>query len=80
MECRAGEPEKSWFRSNRIYNMGGQWYFTTREHQEIGPFSSRKEAERETGVFLRCLQEEGLLAAQYYTSMRRRMGVSRFQP
>ena len=76
MECRTGEKRRSWFRSDRIYNMGGQWFFATREHQGMGPFASRDEAETEAEAFLRCLQQDGILAAEHYTAMRRRVGVA----
>ena len=32
------------FRSNRFYMMGNNWYFSTREGIDQGPYSSRIEA------------------------------------
>ncbi len=44
---RRGEPPgTSFFRSDRFVQSNGQWYFTTREHLEVGPFLSRHAAVR----------------------------------
>lgn len=54
MQYRNGESsEKSWYRSDRFFSMNGQWFFTTREHLDMGPFISRQEAEIELAVFIR---------------------------
>ena len=42
------------FRSNaRIYRVGNEWYFSTREGSEAGPFETRDEAEAALVLFLR---------------------------
>ena len=33
--------KKSHFRSDRVYEVDGQWYCMTREKTELGPFPSR---------------------------------------
>lgn len=53
MDCRKGEQNQGWFRSQRFYRAGGDWYFTTRDHCERGPFMSREEAEGELLLFMR---------------------------
>lgn len=54
MQYRNGESsEKSWYRSDRFFSMNGQWFFSTREHIDMGPFISRQEAEIELAVFIR---------------------------
>jgi hypothetical protein len=53
MNNRSGEKAKSWFRSERFYSVSGDWYFTTREAMELGPFPSRKDAEAELMLFMR---------------------------
>jgi hypothetical protein len=58
MTSRKGEPSKGWFRSDRFYRADGQWYFTTREMIEKGPFSSRQDAEGELLLFMRNCQLE----------------------
>lgn len=45
MACRAGEEDKTRFRSQRFYIVDDKHYFSTREGTEIGPFGSRKDAE-----------------------------------
>jgi len=41
---RNGETGKPPHRSSRIFTMEQQWYFSTREGTDIGPFNSRLEA------------------------------------
>ena len=41
---RAGEAHRRHFRSNRVYRVGADWHFTTREKQRIGPFASSEAA------------------------------------
>lgn len=53
MVVRAGEKDKNWFRCERMLHVNDQWYFTTREMTEEGPFSSRKEAELELHLYIR---------------------------
>ncbi|WIO73820.1 DUF6316 family protein [Porticoccaceae bacterium LTM1] len=76
MQCRAGEPEKAWFRSNRIYHMGDGWYFSTREVPTVGPLDSQNRATREMEVFVDILRKEGLLAAQYQLKLRTQLKCS----
>ena len=40
-------------RKQRLYAIGSDWYFDTREGIEIGPFESRKEAENGINSFIR---------------------------
>ena len=60
MEYRKGEELKGWFRSERFYRAGGDWYFTSREMCEQGPFPSREDAEGELLLFMRqcCTQTQ----------------------
>lgn len=41
------EFEAKRFRSDRIFNANGEWYFHTREGTDVGPYASRSEAEEE---------------------------------
>lgn len=41
---RAGEPQRSYFRSERIFKDTAGWYFTTRERPRVGPFAEFEEA------------------------------------
>lgn len=64
MDYRNGEPEKSHFRSERFYCADSEWYFSTREGDEMGPFSLRADAEAELTLFLRHTMESGMTSTQ----------------
>lgn len=49
---RKGENGHPPFRSGRMFSIGAQWYFATREGDH-GPFPSKEEAEAELALFLR---------------------------
>lgn len=42
---RGLEPQRAYFRCGRYFTVGHEWYATVREGKEIGPFSTRDEAE-----------------------------------
>lgn len=46
------------FRSHRIHAINGEWYFLTREGQNIGPFLNQKEAEAGIAEFLKIVQKD----------------------
>lgn len=50
---RRGESGPHPFRSGRIFSVGNQWYFATREDGDKGPFDSRDEAEAELRLYVR---------------------------
>jgi hypothetical protein len=41
---RVGEARRSYFRTDRVFQADGAWYFTTREHNRVGPFAAPEEA------------------------------------
>jgi Domain of unknown function (DUF6316) len=43
MRRREDHEEKTYFRSDRLFSMNGQWYFGTREG-DCGPYASREAA------------------------------------
>jgi hypothetical protein len=47
---RRDESNKTWFRSERVFNCNGGWYFHTREGIDVGPYESQLEAEIEAGM------------------------------
>ena len=63
MSVRPGEAEKSWFRSERFMHVNDQWYFTTREMTEEGPFSSRQDAEMELLLYIRYANDSSFKSA-----------------
>ena len=50
MEHRRNEPPKTWFRSDRLFRVDGEWYFHTREGIAVGPYRSQFEAEVDVGM------------------------------
>lgn len=46
MNCRKGENSKTWFRMERFFAIGVDWYVSTREHTNLGPFKSKLAAEQ----------------------------------
>jgi hypothetical protein len=40
------------FRTNRYFCVSGDWYFTTRENEDFGPFVSREHAETALSRYL----------------------------
>lgn len=44
MLCRTGEVTPPNFRSDRLYQVDGRWYFVTREKTREGPFPTRIDA------------------------------------
>ncbi len=58
MKVRDGEFEKSWFRASRFFNVGDDFYFTTREGPNIGPFKNHPAAERGLSLYIQCMQKE----------------------
>ena len=45
--------EKHFFQTERFFSANQQWYFSTRETVDQGPFSSRPIAEHEFNMFLK---------------------------
>lgn len=50
---RHGESGSIPFRSGRIFNVGMQWYFATREGVDHGPYPDKSDAEAELMLFIR---------------------------
>jgi pimeloyl-ACP methyl ester carboxylesterase len=53
---RAGEAQRGWFRSDRVFRAGDQWYFTTRERSRVGPFAAPEEAREVLAGFMATVQ------------------------
>ncbi len=62
MQCRSGEASGTHFRTDRYFCISGEWFFSTRENLQIGPFATRDDAEIELLLFLRHIQEGGIYA------------------
>lgn len=55
---RAGEPERPYFRSDRLLQVGDAWYAMSREQARIGPFASREAAQQGLADFIAALATE----------------------
>ncbi|AKH70601.1 MAG: DUF6316 family protein [Porticoccus sp.] len=46
------------FRTHRIHAINSEWYFLTREGQNIGPFPNKKAAEEGLAEFLKAVKKD----------------------
>jgi len=54
MGFRSGEKtDKQWYRSERFMHVNDQWFFTTREMTQEGPYISKTDAEMESMLYIR---------------------------
>lgn len=60
MVSRRNESGKTWFRSERVFNTNGRWYFHTREGVDVGPYESQLEAEIEAGMLKELIKNSQL--------------------
>lgn len=65
MQFRSGEVVATQFRTKRYFCISGEWYFSSRENLQLGPFPSLDDAEIELMLFLRHVNEGGIYADQY---------------
>ena len=49
---RAGEERRSYFRSDRVFASDGDWFFSTRDGDRVGPFSAREDASQALAGFM----------------------------
>lgn len=52
MQRKTDAPEAVHFQANRIHNLNGKWYFLTREGDNIGPFESKRQAEKSLALYI----------------------------
>lgn len=51
------------YRTGRFFVVDSQWYFSTREKLDLGPFPTKEKAEQESQIYIQvCLQVEGRLS------------------
>ncbi len=63
MKCRQGETEAHKVRSKRFYSINDDWYFSTRENLQVGPFTDRESAEDALHLFLNLIHEDKISPA-----------------
>ncbi len=66
---REGEVATTHFRTARYFCISGEWFFSTRENLQVGPFEARDDAEVELMFFLRHVREGGLYAQPQPTTL-----------
>ncbi len=49
---RSGD-SKNFFKTDRTFLINGQWYYSTREGIDQGPFESKQDAENEIALYIR---------------------------
>lgn len=54
------EGEKVHFQSNRFVRQNGEWFYTTRDGQERGPFEDKEDAEGDLILYMRECRYDGL--------------------
>jgi len=54
---RTGEIGEIPFRSNRFFCVGNQWYFSTREGFDSGPYANKTRAEESLQRFLQVVKK-----------------------
>jgi ATP-dependent RNA circularization protein (DNA/RNA ligase family) len=52
MQRKTDDHETMHFHAHRIHNLNGKWYFLTRRGSNIGPFESKRQAEKALALFL----------------------------
>lgn len=57
--------DKTWFRSDRFFTADNEYYFTTREEINVGPFPNREAAQRGLDLYIKVMQKEETAAASY---------------
>lgn len=55
-----GEDERVHFQSNRFVQQNGEWFYTTRDGQERGPFEDKEDAEGDLILYMRECRYDGL--------------------
>ena len=51
-KIRSGENQLTPYRSGRFYSIDNEWYFSVRETDDQGPFSSKLSAEKSLNTYL----------------------------
>ena len=49
---RSGEIQASVYQSGRFYSVANEWYFSVREAEDQGPYSSKPDAEKQLKIYI----------------------------
>ena len=58
MQRKSDDPESIHFQAYRISSINNEWYFVTREGENVGPFMSKPAAEKALEKFLTTVDED----------------------
>ncbi|VAW98620.1 hypothetical protein MNBD_GAMMA22-1588 [hydrothermal vent metagenome] len=61
IDNRSGESENIPFRTGRFYNVGSNWYFSSREQADLGPFLTKEAATQALLVYLQDIETQNNL-------------------
>lgn len=67
---RAGD-NKNFFKTDRTFLVNGEWYFSTREGEDKGPFESKVDAECEIALYIRRTVERQNMTANIDTDTKK---------
>ncbi len=57
MHQRDNESHRVWFRTARVFRENGDWYFSTREAIDVGPYRTELEAQVEADILKNMLRK-----------------------
>lgn len=60
MQYRKNDNSQFRFRISRFYLVGDEYFFSTREEQEIGPFPNKGAAERSAELYCQVISRHGV--------------------
>ena len=58
IQYRKGEERQTRFRADRIFTVGDNYYFNTRENKEVGPFTSRSSAQSGVALYIKHIEDQ----------------------
>ncbi|GAB1264663.1 hypothetical protein NBRC116493_05070 [Aurantivibrio infirmus] len=58
IQCRQNEEAKVWYRSRRFFTINNEWFFSTRENMDIGPFESEEQARSGMQLFVDSIKQD----------------------
>ena len=58
MHYRAGESDKTVFRSDRFFTVDSEFYFSTREGHNVGPYPNHTAGERRLDLYIHTVNTE----------------------
>ena len=70
--------KKTYYRMSRFFTVNGEWFFSYREGEQIGPFETKPEAERGAELYADHMQTSGNAAQAEQVAMHGKWKVTNF--